>query len=417
MARTARIFLLALAALLGLALQGMAAPADSAILFIGDGMGVAEIALGRAANGGVLSLDRMPYSASVTTVSLGGEITDSAAASTALATGRKTENGMLSMLPNRTRLETIFERGRRMGKSLGLVTNESLTGATPASFAVHVPDRNRTRQIAEQLVNSGAAVMMGYGSEDFAPPAKADKAKSAPDLIAELKRKGYRLVYTREELDRSQEEPLVGLFREDSQPELVEMVAAALARLDRNRKGFLLVVEQSDLDGRPGDPTGAAQDVIELDRAVSLAVDFARRQGRTLVLVTADHETGGLQISNPALLEALPGMRLSASELADKLNQQRANVREVMKSEAGIADLSDAEVSEIKSAHSPGEAIGALLCRRLGLKYSSGHTATPVRAFAFGPGAERFTGEMDNTDIPKRLAADLELGNFGGAER
>jgi alkaline phosphatase len=417
-ARTPRLLLLFLAALLGAASLAMATPAaDSVILFIGDGMGVAEIALGRAAAGGVLTLDRMPYSGSVTTVSSGGEVTDSGAASTALSSGYKTENGMLGMTPNRKRVETILERCRRAGKSVGLVTNESLTGATPAGFAVHVPDRDLARQIAEQLASSDAAVMMGYGSEGFVSSAPVDAAKGASDIATRLRKKGYDLVLTREELANSNGERLVGLFREGSEPELAEMVSAALARLRRNPKGFLLVVEQADVDGRPGDPSGAALDILELDRAAGTALEFARRQGRSLVLVTADHETGGLQIGNPGLLGALKGIRASAPEIAKRLNKDRSNVREVMKAEAGIADLSEAEVSGIKSAADPGGAIGSAISQRLGIKWTAGHTATPVRVFAYGPGADRFTGEMDNTDIPKRIAATLGLGGFGGPKQ
>jgi alkaline phosphatase len=394
-----------------------APPADSVILFIGDGMGVAEIALGRAAGGGALTLDRMPYSGSVTTVSLGGEITDSGAASTALASGYKTENGMLAMTPDRKRVETILERCRHAGKSAGLITNESLTGATPAGFAVHVPDRDMKQQIAEQLAGSGAAVMMGYGSDGFVSPAPAGDAEGATDIASRLRKKGYDLVFTREELANSNGARLVGLFRRGDEPELNEMVTAALARLSRNPKGFILVVEQSDVDGRPGDPSGAALDILELDRAVGIALEFARHQGRVLVLATADHETGGLQIGNPGLLAALEGVRASAPEIAGRLSKERTNVREVMQAEAGIADLSEAEVSEIKSAGSPGDAIGSAISKRLGIRWTAGHTATPVRVFAYGPGADRFAGDMDNTDIPKRIAAILGFGRFGGPKQ
>ncbi len=418
MARTPRLLLLFLATLLSaLSLATAAPPADSAILFIGDGMGVAEIALGRAASGGVLTIDRMPYSGSVTTVSLGGEVTDSGAASTALSSGYKTENGMLGMTPNRVRVETILERCRHAGKSVGLVTNESLTGATPAGFAVHVPDRDMTQQIAEQLAGAGAAVMMGYGSEGFVSSAPAGAAKGASDIASRLKKKGYDLVFTREELANSNGERLVGLFREGGEPELAEMVSAALVRLSRNPKGFLLVVEQSDVDGRPGDPSGAAQDILELDRAVGTALEFARHQKRSLVLVTADHETGGLQLGNPGLLGALKGIKASAPEIAARLNKDRSNVREVMKAGAGVVDLSEAEVSSIKSASDPGEAIGLAISQRLGIRWTAGHTATPVRVFAYGPGADKFTGEMDNTDIPKRIAVTLGLGAFGGPKQ
>jgi alkaline phosphatase len=411
--------LLVLAVLLGAMSLGSALPAaDSAILFIGDGMGPGQVRLGRAAGGGdALTMERMPYSGLVTTVSAGGEITDSAAASTALATGYKTENGMLGMMPDRKKVETILERCRQFGKSAGIVTNEAVTGATPSGFAVHVPDRGLTPQIAQQLVESGAQVMMGYGRDGFVPAAEAGAAKGGPDLAAELRKKGYQIVYTRDELAKSKDLRLVGLFDEQKAPALPEMVRAALARLNRDDKGFFLIVEQAKVDWKDGDPSGVALDVLELDKAVQAALDYARHRGRTLVLVAADHETGGLQIQNQALLATLKGVKASAGGIAGRLDRDRTNIKEIMKADAGIDDLTDAELNQVKSAKDAEAAIGAVISQRTGLKWTAGHTATPVRVFAFGPGAEQFTGEMDNTDIPKRIAAVLGLGPFAGSKQ
>lgn len=391
--------------------------ADSAILFVGDGMGPNQILLGRAAGGGdPLGMERMPYSGLVTTVAVGGEITDSAAASTALSSGYKTEGGMLGMTQNRQPRETILERCLRRGKSVGIISDDSLTGATPAGFASHVPSRGMRLEIAEQMAASGAQVMMGYGRDDFLPRTEEGKTVGR-DLVTELRRKGYEVVFTRDELSAAKGQRLIGLFDDDKAPTLDEMVKAALARLSRNENGFFLVVEQAWVDWKEGDPSGVALDVLALDKAVSTALEFARSRGRTLVVVTADHETGDLQVTAPARLSVLSSAKGSAPQMAEGIDKDRSNIRQVLATSAGMSDLTDAEVNQIKSAKDSGNAIAAVISQRAGVHWALGHTATPVKAFAFGPGAEKFTGELDNTNIPQRIADTLGIGPLEGAQR
>lgn len=411
------VLLVGLVALTGIAAWARPA-ADSAILFIGDGMGPVQIALGRAAAGGeLLALERMPYSGLATTLSLGDEVTDSAAASTALATGHKTADGMLSTLADGRRLETILERCRKAGKSVGIISNDALYGATPAGFAVHVQSRGERSEIAAQMARSGALVMMGFGKEEFLPQAAGGTRKDGKDLVAGLRRGGYEVVFTREELGRARRSPLVGLFDDETGPTLAQMVKAAISRLARDDSGFFLIVEQARVDWKEGDSSGVALDVVALDQAVQVALDYARRRGRTLVVVTADHETGDLKIEQPARLSMLSKVKASAAEISDRLNPDRSNIGEVMRAQAGLSDLAEAEVSKIKQAQDAAEAVAAVISQRAGIKWGSGHTATPVKVFAFGPRAEHFTGEMDNTDIPKRMAAALGLRGFAGERR
>jgi alkaline phosphatase len=390
--------------------------ADSAILFIGDGMGPNQIVLGRVAGGGdPLAMERMSYSGMVTTVSAGGEVTDSAAASTALSGGYKTENGVLGMTATHKPRQTILERSLRLGKSVGVITDDSLIGATPAGFMVHVPDRDLSAAIAEQEAKSGAQVMMGYGRDDFVPRTQAGKTSGA-DLVSELRKKGYEVVFTRDELMAAKAPRLVGLFDEDKAPTLQEMVKEALARLNRSGRGFFLVVEQAWPDWKQGDPSGVAFDVLALDKAVATALDFARARGRTLVVVTSDHEAGNLQITSPTRLTGLRAAKGSASQIAEHLNADRSNVAQAMAAYAGVSDLTEAEANGVKTAKDAGDAIAAVMSRRMGVQWTLGHTATPVKVFASGPGAERFTGNLDNTNIPQRIADALGLGPLEGAQ-
>jgi alkaline phosphatase len=354
------LWLILVAMLLLAVLPAVAAPqADSVILFIGDGMGSGQIELTRRTNGGApLVMQQLPYSGMVTTTSLGGHVTDSAAAGTALATGYKTKNGILGLSPDGKRLETILERCQKEQKSAGLITTDALWGATPAAFVSHVTSRDKYAEITLQTSNSGAQVLMGFGKDDFLPDAAGGARKDGKDLIATMKRANYEFVYTVAEFAKAKGSKLVGLFQEGkTAPRLADMVKAALPRLSANPKGFFLMVEGARIDwaSHLSNPAGVMKELTNLDAAVAFAKDFARQHGRILVLVTADHETGGLVVEPAKQAKEAPSVKWT----------------------------------------NPG-----------------GHTANPVHVFAFGPGAERFTGEMDNTQIPVKIAEILGCGKF-----
>jgi len=409
-----RVLLCSLLCLLALTPFAAARPeADSTILFIGDGMGPSQVELAAGALGQPLTMQRFPYSGTVTTCNVSGEITDSAAAGTALATGVKTNNGMLGLSPDGRKLETILERAMKRGKSVGVITNDAIWGATPSSFLAHVGSRGERAQIARQVAKSRARVMMGYWKDELLPKSAGGKREDNRDLIAWLKTVGYGVVYTREELLQSKSLNLVGLFEDGpAAPDLATSVAEALERLGTNRRGFLLVVEQARVDWEPGDPSAVARDVLELDQAVSVAQQYALHRGRTLVVVTADHETGGLVITDPGRLHLLACVTESSEGIARHLLLDRSNVAQVMSQCAGITDLTPQEADLIRQAKDPAEPIGAIISACTGLQWTSGgdHTATPVRVYATGPGAARFTGELDNTQIPQKIAVALGIG-------
>jgi alkaline phosphatase len=321
--------------------------ADSAILLIGDGMGPLQIHLARKASGGEpLAMERTPFSGTLTTHSADSDVTDSAAAGTALATGRKTNNGMVGVAPDGRHLETILERARAAGRSTGIITTDALHGATPASFAAHVESRGEREKIAAQIAASGVDVMLGFWKGWFLPKSAGGEREDGRDLVAEMRGAGYEVVFTGDELRQAKGNRIVGLFEDDTGPTPAEMVSAALARLGKNPKGFFLVVEEARIDWECHDHKleAAIERVGLLDAAVVTALDFARDDGSTLVVVTADHETGGLTPE--------------------------------------------------------------------GKFTTGGHTDTPVRVLAFGPRAQRFTGQIDNTDVPRRIAEVVGLGSF-----
>jgi len=328
------------------------------ILFIGDGMGISHITAGRLKSlgaNGRLHIDRMPVTGLLINHAADNLITDSAAGATALASGFKTNNAMISLLPDNTRAVTILEALREKGFAAGLVATSSITHATPACFAAHVPARKMEPEIAAQLVESGVEVMLGGGRAFFIPEEdSASKRSDDLNLIERARQNGYRVVQNREELQKISEGRVLGLFNDDEmrnephEPTLAEMAAKAIELLRGNANGFFLMVEGSQIDWGAHDNLldYVVREMLAFDEAVKVGLEFAREDRRTLVLVTADHETGGLAINDGSL---------DGKEL-----------------EAG---------------------------------WTSGHhTGQPVPIFGYGPHSLRFTGVHDNTRVPIILA-------------
>jgi len=275
------------------------------ILFIGDGMGYEHVAAaGYYANGtsGTLSFERFPYQGEVTTYSASAAITDSAAAATAMATGRKVNNGVISTaLPgDGSELKTILEYAAEAGKRTGLVTTTAMTHATPAAFGAHEPSRNLGSRIAQDYLNQSRPNVLFGGSSYMAGASAA----------------GYTVVddaTTMQKLDTDATTFVSGQFAGghmayeydrtpgSSQPRLSEMTGVALEILDNDPDGFFLMVEGGRIDhaAHNNDVERTIGEVLEFSRAVQTAMDWAATASAidTLVLVTADHETGGLAVT------------------------------------------------------------------------------------------------------------------------
>lgn len=350
--------LAALATLLCVALV-LAQHPKNVILMIGDGMGVAQVTAGRTHKGS-LELEQFPTGGLSVTHAAGDDyITDSAAGATAYASGVKTLNGMLGMKPDKTRVTTVAELAASLGKRTGIVATCSVTHATPAAFLAHVESRGSQFDIAEQIAAADVHVLLGGGWGWFLPSGAGGRRTDAKDLLAEMRTKGFIYVSTPQEfeqLDLAHTERLVGLFADnhvgpapDRNPSLSEMTAAALSVLERSEKGFFLMVEGSQIDwaSHENKSDETASEMADFDDAVGIARRFAERDGSTLVIVTADHETGGY---------AIVGGSLKDSTVTGKFS-------------------------------------------------TGGHTATMVPLFSFGPGSQQFSGILENAEIGKRLQA------------
>jgi len=291
--------------------------ATGIILFIGDGMGAEHREAGRwsaVGQSGQLAMDTLSVTGELQTASADFSITDSAAAATAMATGVKTDNGHIGVDPDEVVLETILEIAEGRGMATGLVTTVEVSHATPAAFAAHVPDRNMMVEIALQVIGSGVDVLLGGGENEFLPttelgcdPGFPGERTDGRNLIAEAQTAGFTYVCDATGLatvNTLTTDQLLGLFADEMMvrpfsPTLTEMTRAAIEILSRNPQGFFLMVEGGQIDtaAHVNDGANVIGDVIGFDEAVQVGLDYAALNPDTLVIVTADHETGGMSVS------------------------------------------------------------------------------------------------------------------------
>jgi len=346
------------------------------IFCIGDGMGINQVALAGATvagPGGKLHLERLPVSGLVRTWSANSRVTDSAAGGTALACGVKTNNGMIGMTPDEKAYCSILEAAQAKGMATGLVVTCTMSHATPASFGSHVKSRKLEPAISEQLIDNRINVLFGGGRKYFLPQSDPNSGrKDDLDLLAKARDAGYTCIHTPGQFRNVEGSHVLGLFQFDAlttgapEPSLAMMTRKAIRLLRRanldstdGRYGFFLMVEGSQIDWEchANRVNGSIRQTLLFDQAVEAAVDFALKDGHTLVIVTADHETGGMTLNG-----------------------------------GGNEDEGDAE---------------------LAVKWSTkGHTGAPVGIWALGPGATRFAGVQDNTEIPKKIAQLLGIRPF-----
>lgn len=329
------------------------------ILLIGDGMGIAQITAGIYARTDKLHIERFPITGLMKTHSAKNLITDSAAGATAFACGCKTFNGAIGVDAQKRPCRTILEDAAAAGMATGLVATSSITHATPAAFIAHVSKRSEMEEIAPFFLKTRIDLFIGGGLNYF------NQRADGRDLCRELQAKGFDLyTYQQRSLQQCRPDPArpFAWFSADKEPEGVHKgrdylpLAARIAPpflAQRSEKGFFLMIEGSQIDWACHKNNGeqAVQEMLDFDNAIGEVLQFAEQDGNTLVIVTADHETGGM-----ALLRG-----------SDK--------------------------------------------RELKIKFSTlNHTATLVPVFAYGPGAEAFSGVYDNTDLHAKMKALLQLG-------
>jgi alkaline phosphatase len=291
-------------------------PVKAIILFIGDGMGQNQrlgaqwLALGQEE---LLSMDNMPVRGMMGTAAANRAITDSAASATALASGIKTNYRVVGMSPDYTPVETILEQAHARGWATGLITTVPLTHATPAAFAAHVSYRYRELEIAKQMMASGVDVLLGGGEDDFLPygvqgcfPGNGNRVDKL-NLVEQAVNTGYTLVCTGEELlglDTQATQKLIGFFGDEEMhipfnPTLADMTRVAIDVLSNDPDGFFLMVEGGQIDWEAEDNHAleTMKLTVGLNAAVTMAQVYAVGEPNTLIIVTADHESGGMSLN------------------------------------------------------------------------------------------------------------------------
>lgn len=260
------------------------------------------------------------------TSSLSSVVTDSAPASVAWGAGSKTVNRSLSVLPDGRNLKTILELAKENGLSCGVVTTTRLTHATPAAWYSHDSNRDNEDRIAEDLLNLKLDVALGGGDKHFNPTTRKDKM----DLYSKFVENGYDVVKTKKELidGFNSSKPLLGVFNKshlsyyvdrlndktlgEKQPDLSEMTLAALNRLSKNPKGFILQIEAGRIDhaSHTNDAWGAIMDCYELDKTVATVMEYIKKNPRTLLIITSDHGNSGWGIngSGPEYNDSTEGL-------------------------------------------------------------------------------------------------------------
>jgi alkaline phosphatase len=404
------------------------------ILMISDGTGPATVTMARDYARDVLGRDGLALDqiavGTAQTFATDSRITDSAAGATAFSSGVKTYNGAIAMDTLRRPVATILEAAEARGMATGLVATSRVTHATPASFASHVPSRSMENEIAEQMIGKGVDVIFGGGRRHFLPESADGQRTDGRDLLETGRELGYQVLATKEDIEGPLTTPVLGLFtvsdmsydidrNTSEEPSLTDMTVKALDLLDDDPDGFFLMVEGSRIDhaAHGNDAAAHLHDMLAYDAAVAAVLDFARRDGRTLVISVADHETGGLTLGrrgasgwNP---DVLSGVRASHDPIVNQLTDG-ADLESVLATYVGIDDLSDDERELFETAGEETSRLNAALTQvvghRAGVGWTTGgHTAVDVNLYAFGPGRESFIGNLDNAEIGRRIAELMGL--------
>lgn len=344
-------------------------PVRNVVLLVGDGFGIAQAAAARVrafGPDGRFVFERFPALGLMATHPIGDVVTNSESGATAFASGEKTVNGRVGLSPEGRRLESLVERARAAGWLTGVVTSTQIFDATPASFLAHVERRRDYPAVIDQIAASGVDLLAGGGREGFLPATGEGERTDGRDLLAEAGARGISVVGDLAALEAADRLPLWALFPggrlgdEPARPDVVDLAGRALdllaAESERRGVGFFLVVEEEEIDsGAHNNDLGRmTTGVLRFDRAAELAARFAAERGDTLVVVLADHSTGGLAIDQSSTAE------------------------------------------------------------RLRVTWATGrHNGEPVPVWAYGPpaAAARFVGYHDNTEIHDRIAAAAGLAD------
>lgn len=348
-------------------------------------------------------------------------VTDSASSATAYATGQDTLVGSLSVNHSGKTMTTILEDASVHGKSTGLVSTSQITHATPAAFGAHVKKRSQAKDIANQYFDNQwqgepmVDVLLGGGIDHM--------KREDRDLVFEFQNAGYEVVLNRSDLLKMEGDKLLGLFsplgmprawdRDDTIPSLAEMAQVSLQSLNQNPKGFFLMVEGSEIDwaAHDGSVVGVISEMEDFIAAVRVVLDFAQQNPDTLVIITADHETGGMSLGRNGIYRWNPrplhGVKATPEGMTQRFLAGDESLSEVVAADIPF-ELSEIETTILDATAR--EEVAALTAittmfneRTLTGWSSSGHTAVDVPLYAFGPGSEHFRGVMQNETVGQVL--------------
>ena len=437
---------------------------------IGDGMGLNQVNLTEIhqaetqhkSNPTPLVFTQFPHVGFASTHSLSNGVTDSGAGGTALAVGKKTKNGVIGMDSTGTiPYKSIAYAAKEQGKKVGIITSVSIDHATPASFYAHQPDRDMYYEIGHEIINSNFDF---FGGSNFLKPETTFDGKKAASLRPLLEKAGYTIVKGKDAYSKKSNKADKMIFMNsdgtpadalkyaiDQKPEdlkLADLTAAAITALHQdNSKGFFLMIEGGKIDWacHANDAATTIQEVLDFNASAQLAYEFYQKYPKeTLIVVTADHETGGLGIGNGSSslkTRILSHQKTSQSELSNaigNLRKDRPNatwddLKNLISLQTGL--FSKIEVPETdrkalqdayqksfvdhqnetaKSLYASDDKIAALsisILNRMGsISWASNnHSAAYAPVYAIGAGSELFNQKMDNTDIPKKIAAAAKL--------
>lgn len=438
--------------------------------FIGDGMGVNQVngtetylaALEGRIGTTPLCFGQFPYTGLVTTFSATNGVTDSAAGGTALAVGQKTKNGTIGMdKDHTTEIKSIAEEAKEKGYAVGIATSVSVDHATPSSFYAHVKDRGMYHQIGKELIEADFDF---YAGSDFLKP-ESKNTNDNKDLYSQCKDAGYVIAKGYDDFrKKSKKADKVILLQKDAankedrtsipyaidRPKgaltLQDITRAGINILSRNDNGFFFMIEGGKIDWacHSNDAATVFKEVIDLDEAVKVAYEFYEQHpDETLIIVTADHETGGIALGTGAYelhTDYLKYQKQSAgafSKMIAQLHQTKGKdfswdfVRQQLQENFGFwanVPLNNRETERLQKAYKDfcegvakdtrtlyeSENIIASTARKIMAQKamigwtSGGHSNGYVPVFAIGNGAKEFTGRIDNTDIPKKIAKVAE---------
>ncbi len=419
------------------------------ILFISDGAGPASFTMTReykrlVLNEGPLALDPWLIG-TVRTHSSNKRISDSAASASAFSTGIKTYKDFIAVDTTRRAVASIVDAAERQGKWTGIVSTSGITDATPAAFSAHIDHRDKQTQIARQQLRHGIELLLGGGRGFFLPESAGGKRTDRINLINTARDRGYQYVSNRSELLGDVSLPLLGLFTDDhmafeidkartDEPSFVELTMTAINLLSSAEEGFVLIIETEGTDdaGHDNDAAANIHELLAYDEAFAFALDFAGRDGQTLLVAVSDHDAGGLSVGRggymwqPEILHVIDSsVAFFYRELGDRVirgdsfSSISRFAMDKFASSFGIEDLTDEQTRRIHAviAHAISRDRNALLLsavrqllideisKRAGVAWTTrGHTGVDVNIYAFGPGSGAFRGNMDNAVMGQKLA-------------